>query len=55
MRLTDWIFAFVHGLRYESHKAEKEEIKFLEPFFKEQMLIPPCQVEVIQFSALACP
>jgi hypothetical protein len=50
MRLTDWIFAFVHGLRYESHKTEKEELEFLEPFFKEQMLTPPCQVEAIQFS-----
>jgi hypothetical protein len=50
MRLTDWVFAFTHGLRYESHKTEKEELKFLEPFFKEQMLISPCQIEAIQFS-----
>jgi hypothetical protein len=50
VRLTDWIFAFVHGFRYESHKEEKEENKFLEPFFKEQMLLSPCQVEAIQFS-----
>jgi hypothetical protein len=49
MRLTDWIFAFVHGFRYESGKA-KEELEFLEPFVKEQMLTSPCQVEAIQFS-----
>ena len=49
-RLTDWIFAFVHGFRYESSKVEKEEPEFLEPFVKEQTLARPYQAEVILFS-----
>jgi len=50
VRLTDWIFAFVHGFRYESSNVQKEELEFLEPFVKEQALARPCQVEAIQFS-----
>lgn len=49
MRLTDWVFAFIHGFRYESSKVQKEELKHLEPFVKEQMLARRCQVQVIQF------
>lgn len=37
-RLTDWVFAFVHGFRYESSKEQKEQLEFLEPFVKEQVL-----------------
>jgi len=50
VRLTDWIFAFTHGFRYESNKVQKEELEFLEPYVKEQTLPRPCQIEAIQFS-----
>lgn len=50
LRLADWVFAFVHGFRYESSKLKPEELKCFEPYVKEQMLTKPCQVEVIQFS-----
>ncbi len=50
MRLSDWIFHFVHGFRYASKKVQKEELEFLQPFKKEQMLQGRVQVEAIQFS-----
>lgn len=50
LRLTDWVFAFVHGFRYEAEKLTQDEAKCLEPYIEEQMLTKPCQVEVIQFN-----
>lgn len=49
MRLTDWVFAFVQGFRYESSKLTPEETGYFEPYVKEQMLTTPCQAEVIRF------
>jgi hypothetical protein len=50
MKLAYWVFAFVHGYRYEASKLKTEETEFFELYVKEQMLARPCQVEVIQFS-----
>jgi len=51
MRLTYWVFAFVHGFRFEAKKLRPEETECFEPHVKEQMLTRPCQVEVMQFDA----
>lgn len=50
MRLSDWVFAFVHQFRYDAGKLAPWETKCFEPYVKEQMLTKPCQVEVMQFS-----
>jgi hypothetical protein len=49
IRLNDWVFAFLHGFRYESSKINEEEKSSLKPFLKEQTLAPPCQAEIIRF------
>jgi hypothetical protein len=50
IRLTDWVFAFVHGYRYESGKLSAEEKEWFEPFFQENVLAKPGQVEAVIFS-----
>ena len=50
MQLSDWIFFFVHGFRYEAKRMQPEEASFLESYFKEQTLAKPCQVEAMQFT-----
>jgi len=50
LRLTDWVFAFVHGFRYEASKLKLEETKCFEPYVREQMLTKPIQAEVLEFS-----
>ena len=49
LRLSDWVFSFVHAFRYESGKLKLYETECFEPYVKEQMLTGPCQAEVIQF------
>jgi hypothetical protein len=50
LRLTDWVFAFVHGFRYEASKLKPEETKCFEPHVREQMLTKPIQAEALEFS-----
>jgi len=50
LRSTDWVFAFVHGFRYEASKLKPEETQCFEPCVKEQMLTKPCQVEVMELA-----
>jgi hypothetical protein len=50
MRIEDWVFAFVHGFRYESRNMNEDEKSGLRPFLKEQTLAPPCQAEIAQFT-----
>ena len=52
MKLSDWIFFFTHGFRYEAKRMHPEEARFLESYFREQTLAKPCQVEAMLFS---CP
>jgi hypothetical protein len=50
IRLTDWVFAFVHGYRHESTRLSSEEKECFEPFVQENLLAKPGQVEVVIFS-----
>jgi hypothetical protein len=50
IRLTDWVFAFVHGYRYESNKLDPEETKCFVPFVQENLLSMPGQMEVVVFN-----
>ena len=51
MKLSDWIFFFTHGFRYEAKRMHPEEVRFLESYFREQTLAKPCQVEAMLFSS----
>jgi len=46
------IFAFVHGFRFEANKLKPEKIEYFVPHVKEQMLVKPCQIELIKLSNL---
>ncbi|MBN1244302.1 hypothetical protein JXA31_01760 [Candidatus Bathyarchaeota archaeon] len=48
--LSDWVFAFLQGFRFEYSKISEQEKRFLEPFLKEQTLTRHCQVEIVQFT-----
>jgi hypothetical protein len=50
MRLDDWVFAFIHGYRYEVNKLKTGEIGCFEPYVRENTLTKPCQVEVVEFN-----
>jgi hypothetical protein len=48
--LSYWVFAFIHGFRFESSKISEQEKRVLGPFLKEQKLTRPCQAEIFQFT-----
>lgn len=49
LSLADWVFAFIHGYRYEASKLKMGETEWFEPYIRECTLAKPCQVEVVQF------
>ncbi len=50
MKLNDWVYFFMHAIRYEANNMRLEETKFLEPFLLEQTLTKPAQAEVMIFT-----
>ena len=50
MKLSAWVYLFMHAYRYEANNIRLWQSKFLEPFFEEQTLTSPSQAEVMIFS-----
>jgi hypothetical protein len=51
MKLSDWIFFFTHGFRYEAKRMHPSEVRFIADYLDEQTLAAPTQVETLIYSS----
>ena len=54
LNLEKWILAFIERYRFEGLLLGPKERQYFAPYVKEQLLLPPCEVEVVILQGPFC-
>jgi len=52
--IKKWVALFIEQYRFEALKLGPKDKTYLEPYVKEQLLSPPCEVDVVIFAKPFC-
>ena len=52
--IKKWVALFMEQYRFEALKLGPKDKTYLEPYVKEQLLSPPCEVDVVTFTKPFC-
>jgi hypothetical protein len=52
--IRKWVVLFMEQYRFEALKLGPKDKTYLEPYVKEQLLLPPCEVDVVIFANPFC-